>query len=185
MSEADGSKSPKAEVQNLSGFLDRLRDVLDPEALAKATAALKPEPEPVGQKVAADDPAQEKPASVEGVSNLTRILELGVTALISVGLALALFTFVAKPSKPAISFATLDANIAVAKYLETPGVADLDEQAFGAAVSEFHKALEVEMKQFSINTGRVLLSGSVIFAGDVPDVTDKLTALAIGKVAKK
>lgn len=185
MPEASEITTPKTEVQNLSGFLDRLRDVLDPEEMAKATAAFKPGTEAPVDEVATDAPTAAKPQSVDGAANLTRPLELGVTALVSVVLALGLFTMVAKPSSPAISFATLDANIAVAKYLETPGVADLDEQAFGAAVTEFHKALEVEMKQFSTESGRVLLSGSVVFAGEVPDVTDKLTSAAMAKVGVK
>ncbi len=52
-------------------------------------------------------------------------------------------------------------------------------------MTEFHKALEVEMKQFSAESGRVLLSGSVVFAGEVPDVTDKLTSAAMAKVGIK
>lgn len=185
MSDANEPTPPKAEVQNLAGFLDRLRDVLDPEAMAKATAALNSDTDMTPAEVAPGAPPVERAGAVEGTGMFTRILELGVTSLVSVVLALVLFTVVAKPSKPAISFATLDANIAMAKYLEAPGVTDLDEQAFGAAVTEFHKALEVEMKQFSVTTGRVLLSGSVIFAGDVPDVTTKLTEAAMAKVIKK
>jgi hypothetical protein len=203
MSEGEEATPPKAEVPDLTAYLDRLRGVLNDEELAKAEFALRKtyaanEVETSGAAVALQAPVsvaapEVQPALVkpEGVSpdapsSFMRMLELGVTALVSVVVALVLVSLFGKPpAKPAISFAMLDANIAMAKYLETPGVADLDEQAFGAAVTEFHKALDAEMKQFSVTTGRVLLSGSVIFAGDVPDVTNTLTGAAMEKVARK
>lgn len=172
----------KATVQNLPEFLEKLRGVLSADDLAKAEAAL-------GAPAVAQTPdvsTETPPANAGGValmqpSNLMRYLELGVTGLVAVSVALVLFTVASPRPKPAISFAMLDPNIAVAKYLETPGVADLDEQAFGTAVTKFHQALEAEMQRYSAETGRVLLSGAVVFAGDVPDVTAKLTEAARAK----
>ena len=172
----------KATVQNLPEFLEKLRGVLSAEDLAKAEAALAVPADSQKPNAPTDTPlSATEPVAPSQPGSLMRMLELGVTGLAAVAAALVLFTFVSARPKPAISFAMLDPNIAVAKYLETPGVADLDEQAFGTAVTKFHQALEVEMQRYSKETGRVLLSGAVVFAGEVPDVTTMLTDAALAK----
>lgn len=169
----------KATVQNLPEFLEKLRGVLSADDLAKAEAALGTAPAAQPPETPApSDRVADDPVVLAQPNALMRYLELGVTALVAISVALVLFTVASPRPKPAISFAMLDPNIAVAKYLETPGVADLDEQSFGTAVTKFHKALEVEMQRYSKETGRVLLSGAVVFAGDVPDVTAMLTDAA-------
>ena len=193
MPEVAESTRQTAEIPSLTAYLDRLRGVVSDEDLTIAELAWRKAYAPECVEVAVDVAASTIPDAQEtsrtqpengdeGVqaqpSNLMRYLELGVTALVAISVALVLFTVASPRPKPAISFAMLDPNIAVAKYLETPGVADLDEQTFGTAVTKFHQALEVEMLRYSKETGRVLLSGAVVFAGDVPDVTTMLTDAA-------
>lgn len=114
---------------------------------------------------------------------LQRFLELAVTGIISMAATLALVTALS-PSHHAGSkpLAVLDADRAAETFVRSPGISDLDEQAFGDAVTRFHGALLKEMLRYGAKTGTVVLSNSAVLAGEVPDVTDLLTQNAIRRM---
>lgn len=114
---------------------------------------------------------------------LQRFLELAVTGIITMAATLALVTALSPShhtgAKPIV---VLDADRAAATFVRSPGISDLDEAAFGDAVTRFHGALLKEMLRYGAKTGTVVLSSSAVLAGEVPDVTDLLTQNAMRSV---
>lgn len=123
-----------------------------------------------------------EPASLapQAPQNLQRFLELAVTGIISMAATLALVTaLIPSHHQGAKPLVVLDADRAAETFVRSPGISNLDEQAFGDAVTRFHGALLKEMLRYGAKTGTVVLSSSAVLAGDVTDVTDLLTQSAI------
>ena len=130
---------------------------------------------------AAPPPSLPEPSlTPQAPQNLQRFLELAVTGIISMAATLALVTALSpshhQGAKPLVM---LDADRAAETFVRSPGISDLDEQAFGDAVTRFHGALLKEMLRYGAKTGTVVLSSSAVLAGDVTDVTDLLTQSAL------
>ena len=151
-----------------------MNDMTNLGAVAGGSAGL----EATEQVLTAPPPSSlpERSPATQAPQKLQRFLELAVTGIISMAATLALVTALSpshhQGAKPLV---VLDADRAAEAFVRSPGISDLDEQAFGDAVTRFHGALLKEMLRYGAKTGTVVLSSSAVLAGDVTDVTDLLT----------
>lgn len=153
---ADGVDS--VEVPPLASTAEPARAVTEP--------VLAPKPEPMARG---------------GLMELAKLATTGIAAVFATLLIVSATSPKAIDKAPRIL--VIDANVAMARYIERPDVSALDEAAFAEVVKAYHGALEAEMQALTASGRVILLSADVVLAGDAPDVTDRLVTAALARVS--
>lgn len=144
-----------------------------------ASQASDPEAQPGG---GTGSPPQGAAGRSGSLMELTRFVTTGIVAVFVTLLIISAST--PRPAAHGQRIMVIDANIAMAKFIERPEIGALDEPAFAEAVKSYHGALEAEMQALTASGQVLLLSANVILAGDAPDVTDRLVTGALDRLGK-
>lgn len=151
----------------------------DTEMPSRAFQASDPEAGP-GQE--AGRPLQGIAGPSGSLMELTKFATTGIAAVFVTLLIVSAST--PRPAAHGSRIMVIDANIAMAKFIERPEIEALEEQAFAEAVKSYHSALEAEMQALTASGQVLLLSTNVVLAGDAPDVTDRLVSAALDRLGQ-